>query len=73
MLVYRGGRLASKCLRELAPDYLLKNLKRGPKFTTETRATRIRLTPPGTELPQEKKDLSLSGGFTVEHLTRKAH
>ena len=32
----------------------LKNLKRGPKFATETRATRRRLTLPNTELPQAK-------------------
>lgn len=54
MLVYRDGILAFKCLRGWLQTIWLKNVKRGVKFTTETCATRIRLTFRGTELPKAK-------------------
>ena len=55
MLVYRDGILAFQVLKGVGSRLSgLKKISEVLKFTTETRATRIRQTFPATELPQAK-------------------
>ena len=55
MLVYRGGRLASKCLRELAPDYLAKRFKTRSEIHNRDTRNKNKIDTPGYRTAARKK------------------